>query len=266
VVLVSGEIDRGWRRLLDRIAEQSPSFEWHQLPHRRGDTYAWQSALTGAVPLLHIGRPFARYFLVSAACRGPFVPAYYPYAWPVVFSSLLDDGACLAATSVSCACASPPESIIGPTAGPGDCAHVEGCLLAFRADFLPEVSAALAACDGDSPCFTSENSCTGGGADALGRALTKRALIASGASGHGLGCSGAAAVQHTWAGVNLGDRLQVARACAVEADGERVEDHPLDVVFVDEGLRGANPDTLYQFTRMALGNVPWAVPIHVFCE
>jgi hypothetical protein len=79
------------------------------------------------------------------------------------------------------------------------------------------------------------------------------------------GCSGVAAVQQTWAGIDLSDSVEIARACAVAADGEEAENHPLDVVFADERLRGGNSDTLFQFTRMALGRVPWAVPVHVFC-
>ena len=266
VVLVSGKLDDSWQQLLNRIAAYSISFEWHRMERDQSDSCAWRSALTGEITLRHRLRRFSRYILLGAACRGPFIPPYYDSSWPEAFFTLLDENRInLVGSAASCTCE--PPALQSEFSRP--CAQLDGCLFAFSAEMLPKVLLELV----DTPCNLPDESPAedgaldgsgAGGSEALwrglrvlGRQLTGAAISKGG---------GAAAMEHRWTGVDLGDAEAVARVCSAAADeGAREPNHPLDVVFVDESGRYGTQDTLYQFTRMALGNVPWSVPIHVFC-
>ena len=251
VVVVGGHLDAGWRDILDRIAAHSPSFEWVQLPLARCDVCAWRSVLAGG--LLQDGpQRFSRFVLLSAACRGPFLPSYYPGPWPEAFFSLLTGEAGLAGSAASCSC-DRARSVHGEPVEGGTCAHLEGCVLAFRADMLARVRAELA----EAQC----DRCVGGDGGDI-RQLVWRLTRAAPAEGWAV-----VAVEGDWAGVNLRDPAATARICAgASAADDSEPDHPLDVVFVDEAARNSGQDTLHRFTRMALGNVPWAVPMSVFCQ
>jgi hypothetical protein len=269
VVIVSGELKEGWRQLLDRIAAHSPTFEWQHMAHRVSDTCAWRTVLTGETAMRHRLRHFSRYLLLGAGCRGPFIPPYFADAWPEAFFTLLADGARVVGTAASCACEAPAQ----PTAG-GGCAHLEGCAFAFGTNMLPIVLMELIDAQCAPPVVPDFTIPEEAAADALarrlrsmrefGRQLTRAAVAAAEVSGGGGGGGGgAAALEHRWVGVDLRDAAATAHVCA---DGEPAEaPHPLDVVFVDEGGRVARQDSLYQFTRMALGNGPWAVPVGVLC-
>ena len=263
VVVVSGEIDDSWARLLDRLAAAAPAFEWHRRPDRGRDACAWHAVLRGWIRLRRALAGFARYVILNASCRGPFLPAYYPHPWPEAFLSLLKGGVVLAGPSVFCACARPEPRPGHPCIATPQL-HVQSYLLAFARAALPEVLTLLRAI-----CAPTGGPAGEGGLHAWSfeMELTRRVAAAGG---------GVAALQYVWAGVDLRDAAEAAQVCA---DSVRPGDtgdplhpaaygggdaHPLELVFFKTN-RGVAEAALRRLTRDALATHPWAVPRHVLC-
>jgi hypothetical protein len=264
VLIASGAVDPAWRRLLDRVAAASPSFEWHQRPDRGRDVCAWHSVLRGWIRIRRRLSSFARYVLLNASARGPFPPSYYPRPWPEILLSLLAGGVHLAGASVFCACAR-PEPRPGYPCVPTAQLHVQGYALAFAGPALPLVLDLQAAV-----CALTGRAEGAGGLHAWSfeLELTRRVLAAGG---------GAAVTQYLWAGVDLRDAAAVRRACADAVTPGGTGDplhpgaylggdaHPLELVFFKTN-RDVAPEALHGATRAALSSpAPWAVPPHVLC-
>ena len=263
VVIVSGAIDESWRLLLDRLSAAEPAFEWHQRPDYGRDVCAWHAVLRGWVLLRLRLAAFARFVLLNASCRGPFLPPYYPHPWPEAFLSLLTGSTVLAGASIFCACAR-PEPRPGHLCIATPQLHVQSYLIAFGRPAFPEVLALQAAICAQTGGPTGEG---GLHAWSFEMELTRRVL----ANGDGV-----AVTQYLWAGVDLRDTAAAARICADSVTPGGTGDpmhpgayaggdaHPLELVFFKTN-RGVAEAELRRLTRAALAAAPWAVPRRALC-
>ena len=257
ILIMNGNIDQSWLRVLENIASSAVSFEWHQRPNRGKDVCAWHDVLRSKIRLRNRMKTFSRFILMSASCRGPFLPRSHREHWPEVFLSMLDAHTALAGASIHCGCQCAGERTV--CISPAERLHVQGHLLAFDLAALPLV---LALQDGICAPGSGRN------ASGFEGSLTQRVL----ANG-----SNVAVTQYLWAGVDLRDRGAAARMCAYAAPhGLHCGDpphppayggaaaHPLELVFL-ETARSVAPATLGALTRTVLATRAWAVPRGLVC-
>jgi hypothetical protein len=262
VVIVSGDLDDAWRQILDRIAAASPAFEWHSRRNYGRDACAWHAVLRGWICIRRALDTFARFVILNASCRGPFLPTYYRQPWPEAFLSLLTRGVVLAGPSVFCACARPEPSPGFPCIATPQL-HVQSYLLAFSGAALGEVAELLRAI-----CAPTGEGGEGGlHAWSFEMDLTRRVVAAGG---------GVAALQYLWTGADLRDAAAAAQLCAFAVTPGGTGDtlhtnayaggdvHPLETVFFKTN-RGVAEEALRRLTRAALAAPPRAVPRHVLC-